>query len=165
AREARADDLGVRLDAAMPWLFALVFVCFALTWGLFKWAPRATRLAQEVILAALGLLLLLAVTAIVRTFLVLAPSLEGWGHLMATVVFLPVLLIYVGPALASLSHRAEAVLLYYLTSPVIALSLVVHIAVVADNTIRFHFSPFAYFLAWVAIFGLGVLANSYEPRR
>jgi hypothetical protein len=152
------------LHPAVSWAFATLFVCFALIFVFFQIGWKGACFV--LILLALLLVVLLAAMGVIGSFVSFRrlPEAERWRHSVAAMTFGLVFLIYVGTAALSLWPRAEFVLMRYVTPPVVGLCLVISMAVVVDNTVRFHF-PRAYVLCWIALLGLGVLANSYQERR
>jgi hypothetical protein len=159
------NDWGVLLNWVVTFLFALLFLTYAVTFLLFKFDPtwKASWGGWGLIVFALVLFFLLVVAGVLRTFVGLPPDpVESWRHRMALNVFGAVFAAYVLIALLSWTFPWDV--WTKVVPPFVALCLFVVIVVVVDNTIRFHFQD-AIVPAWLALLGLGVLANSYEPRR
>jgi cytochrome bd-type quinol oxidase subunit 2 len=166
--DPNADPLGAKLNWVVMILFTLLFICYGLAFLLFTYLPewKTGWPGRALVLASLVLVLFLVLVGIGKSYLRFQTTgaAQEWRHQMAGIIFLTVLLGYASIAVLSAYSESVERWVWTFVPPVVALCLFVHIAVIVDNTIRWHFED-AILPAWAALIGLGVLASSYEHRR
>jgi hypothetical protein len=153
-------------------IFFLLFGIYAVLFILFRKRPAEaersviSRCIFVLIIFAILLLAALVSLGVAATLLRFSEMEDSdkWKHTLATDVFGLVTLIYLLNVVLCLHPRVERIMRRYLATPVLGLALVVHMVVVVDTVIRFHFAD-AIVPAWAALLGLGILANSYRLRR
>jgi hypothetical protein len=179
-RRRGANDAS--LERWVTRLFVVLFACYAIVFFLcsytlinavgdvpavgLKDTPLGGKVITGLLLLAIALIVALAAVGVGGSFLHVdtLPPAERWRHTVAGFMFGAGFLLYVATALVSLWPPAESFVMWHLVPPEVGLCLVIALIVIVDNTLRFHFRR-AYVPAWIALIGLGVLANSYEDRR